>query len=139
MRRSEPAMPFRKQTAWGLLAVVVATGIALMVGRSEQTTGKPPPIPKAGPQAKPRSLNQVGLPFEPTQKVIPQDNPQTPEKIALGQKLFFDGRLWLNLHKGTKCEIGIARNACLGAVESTASEVTEEPVTRPVPVGHRNP
>jgi len=86
-------MPFRKQTAWGLLAVVVATGIALMVGRSEQTTGKPPPIPKAGPQAKPRSLNQVGLPFEPTQKVIPQDNPQTPEKIALGQKLFFDGRL----------------------------------------------
>jgi len=45
----------------------------------------------------------------------------------------------LDLHKGTKCEIGIARNACLGAVESTASEVTEEPVTRPVPVGHRNP
>ena len=93
MRRSEPAMPFRKQTAWGLLAVVVATGIALMVGRSEQTTGKPPPIPKAGPLAKPRSLNQVGLPVELTQKVIPQDNPQTPEKIALGQKLFFDGRL----------------------------------------------
>jgi cytochrome c peroxidase len=25
--------------------------------------------------------------------VIPHDNPQTPEKIALGQKLFFDGRL----------------------------------------------
>jgi hypothetical protein len=46
---------------------------------------------------------------------------------------------WLNLHKGTKCEIGIARNACLGAVESTASEVSEEPVTRPVAAGHRNP
>ena len=86
-------MPFPKQTAWGLLAVVVATGIALMVGRSEQTTGKPPPIPKAGPLAKSRSLNQVGLPVELTQKVIPQDNPQTPEKITLGQKLFFDGRL----------------------------------------------
>jgi len=86
-------MPFRKQTAWGLLAVVVATGIALMVGRSEQTTGKPAPIPKAGPLAKSRSLNQVGLPVELTQKVIPQDNPQTPEKITLGQKLFFDGRL----------------------------------------------
>jgi len=77
----------------GLLAVVVATGITLMVGRSEQTTGKPPPIPEAGPLAKPRSLNQVGLPVELKQKVIPQDNPQTPEKIALGQKLFFDGRL----------------------------------------------
>jgi len=24
---------------------------------------------------------------------IPPDNPQTPEKIALGQSLFFDGRL----------------------------------------------
>jgi cytochrome c peroxidase len=78
------------------LAVVVATGMALMVGcgrRSEQTTGKAPPIPKAGPLAKPRSLSQVGLPVELTQKVIPQDNPQTPEKVALGQKLFFDGRL----------------------------------------------
>jgi cytochrome c peroxidase len=89
-------MHFPKQTAWGLLAVVAATGIALMDGcgrRSEQTTGKPPPIPKAGPLAKPRTLNQVGLPVELTQKVVPQDNPQTPEKIALGQKLFFDGRL----------------------------------------------
>ena len=82
-------MPFRKQTAWGLLAVVVATGIALMVGRSEQTTGKPPPIPKAGPLAKPRSLNQVGLPVELTQKVIPQDNPQTPEKRAGIQTVSF--------------------------------------------------
>jgi cytochrome c peroxidase len=86
-------MPFPNQTAWGLLAVVVATGIALMVDGSEQTTGKPSPIPKVGPMAKPRSLNQVGLPVGLTQKVIPQDNPQTPEKIALGQKLFFDGRL----------------------------------------------
>jgi cytochrome c peroxidase len=89
-------MPSSKHTAWGLSAVVVATGMALMVGcgrRSEQTTGKAPPIPKAGPLAKPRSLSQVGLPVELTQKVIPQDNPQTPEKVALGQKLFFDGRL----------------------------------------------
>jgi cytochrome c peroxidase len=89
-------MPSSKLTPWGLLAVVVATGIALMVGcgrRSEQTTGKAPPIPKEGPLAKPRSLSQVGLPVELTQKVIPQDNPQTPEKVALGQKLFFDGRL----------------------------------------------
>jgi cytochrome c peroxidase len=89
-------MPSSKHTPWGLSAVVVATGMALMVGcgrRSEQTTGKAPPIPKAGPLAKPRSLSQVGLPVELTQKVIPQDNPQTPEKVALGQKLFFDGRL----------------------------------------------
>jgi cytochrome c peroxidase len=35
----------------------------------------------------------VGLPVDQTRAAIPPDNPQTPEKIALGQKLFFDGRL----------------------------------------------
>jgi cytochrome c peroxidase len=33
------------------------------------------------------------LPAELTRRAIPADNPQTPEKIALGEKLFFDGRL----------------------------------------------
>src|SRR5919106_2547234 len=47
-----------------------------------------PPIPKVGPLAQPRSLKQVGLPAELTRTVIPPDNPQTPEKIALGQKFF---------------------------------------------------
>jgi cytochrome c peroxidase len=60
---------------------------------SPQATGKAPPIPRAGPLARPRSLQQVGLPAELTRKAIPHENPQTPEKIALGQKLFFDGRL----------------------------------------------
>jgi cytochrome c peroxidase len=104
-------MPFLKRTGWSLLAVVMATGSALVLGCSRerpdggsaretgtngstgQATGKAPPIPKAGPLARPRSLDQIGLPAELTRKVIPQDNPQTPEKIALGQKLFFDGRL----------------------------------------------
>ncbi len=36
---------------------------------------------------------QVGLPDGAVQATIPTENPQTPEKIALGQKLFFDGRL----------------------------------------------
>src|SRR6516225_2380456 len=58
-----------------------------------QTSGKAPPIPEAGPLAKPRSLQQTGLPAELTKSVMPADNPQTPEKIALGQRLFFDGRL----------------------------------------------
>jgi cytochrome c peroxidase len=62
-------------------------------GTSPRATGKAPPIPRAGPLARPRSLQQVGLPAELTRKAIPHDNPQTPEKIALGQKLFFDGRL----------------------------------------------
>src|SRR6202140_4573830 len=54
---------------------------------------RPPPIPKPGPLAQPRSIRQVGLPTDQTLAAIPLDNPQTPEKIALGQKLFFDGRL----------------------------------------------
>jgi cytochrome c peroxidase len=62
-------------------------------GTSRQATGKAPPIPKAGPLAKPRSLQQVGVPAELTRMVIPHDNPQTQEKMALGQELFFDGRL----------------------------------------------
>ena len=60
---------------------------------SRQVTKKAPPIPKPGPLANPRSLKQVGLPAELTRTAIPRDNPQTPEKIALGQKLFFDGQL----------------------------------------------
>jgi cytochrome c peroxidase len=54
---------------------------------------RPPPIPKAGPLAQPRSMRQVGLPVDQTLAAIPPDNPQTADKIALGQKLFFDGRL----------------------------------------------
>jgi cytochrome c peroxidase len=52
-----------------------------------------PPIPRPGPLAQPRSSKQVGLPIDKTLAAIPPDNPQTAEKIALGQKLFFDGRL----------------------------------------------
>jgi len=57
------------------------------------TTNAQPPIPKPGSLAAPRSLHQAGLPVDQTRATIPPDNPQTPEKIALGEKLFFDGRL----------------------------------------------
>ncbi len=52
----------------------------------------PPPIPSPGPLAAPRPVKQTGAPPEQALP-IPPDNPQTPEKIALGEKLFFDGRL----------------------------------------------
>jgi cytochrome c peroxidase len=58
-----------------------------------QTGQHPPPTPPAGPLADPKSLKQVGVPVEATRTAAPADNPQTPEKIALGKKLFFDGRL----------------------------------------------
>jgi cytochrome c peroxidase len=75
-------------------SVVVVALIAVPGDTSASAPGaRPPPIPKPGPLAEPRSTRQVGLPNEMTLAAIPPDNPQTTEKIALGQKLFFDGRL----------------------------------------------
>jgi cytochrome c peroxidase len=54
------------------------------------------PIPTDDSLARPKPLRQVGIPIALTRSVIPKDNPQTPEKIALGEKLFFDGRVSAN-------------------------------------------
>jgi len=92
---------------WPLAAMVAALTFGLVDAdeqpRSETgtgpdkatppATGKISPIPEAGPLARPKSLDQVGLPAELTRAAIPPDNPRTPAKIALGEKLFFDGRL----------------------------------------------
>jgi cytochrome c peroxidase len=43
--------------------------------------------------AEPKSVDQIGFPAELTRQAIPPDNPQTPDKTTLGEKLFFDGRL----------------------------------------------
>ena len=51
------------------------------------------PIPEPGALSQPRSLQQAGLPVEATRAAVPPDNQETADKIALGQKLFFDGRL----------------------------------------------
>lgn len=72
-----------KHTLWNLEPIVEAS----------QTPGHAPPIPAASPLAAPKSLDQVGVPLEATRTAVPGENPQTPEKIALGEKLFFDGRL----------------------------------------------
>src|SRR6266851_5424843 len=75
-----------------LTAIIVATVVA-GTPTVESAAPKPPPIPQAGPLAQPRPLKQVGIPADATRSAIPPDNPQTAGKIALGQKLFFDGRL----------------------------------------------
>jgi cytochrome c peroxidase len=69
------------------------TGTPLPSGPPRDVSRRAPPIPPAGPLAAPKALRQVGVPIPLTHDVTPSDNPQTPEKIALGQKLFFDGRL----------------------------------------------
>jgi cytochrome c peroxidase len=70
------------------LVLSLGTGALLLVAML-----KPPSIPRPGPLDLPKSLQQVGAPADATRAAIPPDNPQTPEKIALGRKLFFDGRL----------------------------------------------
>lgn len=80
-------------TAASALGVAVAPQVASKVEASPQTPPGPGPIPIAGPLAEPKSIDQPGTPVEATRAAIPADNPQTPEKIALGKKLFFDGRL----------------------------------------------
>jgi cytochrome c peroxidase len=72
-----------------------ALGCVILVAAARFTSAAPTvaPIPQAGPLAAPRSHDQIGFPKEQTIAAIPADNPQTPEKVALGEKLFFDGRL----------------------------------------------
>jgi len=77
---------------WACVAVLIII-IHAGPGKTAAMKSAQPPIPRAGPLAQPRSLQQAGLPTDQTRAVIPPDNPQTREKIALGQKLFFDGRL----------------------------------------------
>jgi len=79
-----PHYEIAKEASWNLEARVEA---------SQQTPARPSPVPAAGPLAEPKSIKQVGVPVEATRAAVPTDNPQTPEKIALGQKLFFDRRL----------------------------------------------
>jgi cytochrome c peroxidase len=79
-----------------ILGVIVAGIAPLIFGceRSARTVGpKGAPNPAADPLAQPKSLQQVGVPVDMTGEAIPSDNPQTPDKISLGQKLFFERRL----------------------------------------------
>jgi len=76
-------------------AAVVGTA-TLILGTTPQVALQTPPIPKPGPLARPISVDQVGAPRAATLATIPPDNPQTPAKIALGERLFFDGRLSAN-------------------------------------------
>ena len=80
-----------------LTRVLMVAGIAMLILGCERSakraSSKLPAAPETDPLAQPKSLQQVGVPVEATRAAIPPDNPQTPEKISLGQKLFFDRRL----------------------------------------------
>jgi cytochrome c peroxidase len=71
-----------------LVGVVLVGGVVVVGGAAARGD-----IPKPDALAKPKPLDQAGLPAELTRAVTPPDNPTTAEKVALGEKLFFDGRL----------------------------------------------
>jgi cytochrome c peroxidase len=75
--------------------MMVAGIVTLFFGceRSTITESSKIPTPATDPFAQPKSLQQVGAPVEMTREKIPADNPQTPQKISLGQRLFLDPRL----------------------------------------------
>jgi len=72
----------RGRLATCLLLVLATTATAVSAARAQE-----------GPLADPKSKNQVGFPAELYSWVIPPDNPQTPDKIALGKELFFEDGL----------------------------------------------
>src|SRR5947209_4260123 len=102
-------MSIQKRAYLGIMVLVAGGSTLLLPGREgplgvsapalvpagpvRLAFGKAPPIPNAGPLARPRSFEQVGLPVELTRTLTPRDDTRTPEKVALGQKLFFEGRL----------------------------------------------
>lgn len=71
--------------AAGLMLIALYTSAPIRAGDGVSAA--------ASALAQPKSMQQVGLPAAATQAAIPSDNPQTPEKVALGQRLFFDPRL----------------------------------------------
>jgi cytochrome c peroxidase len=79
----------------GLIVATFLLVVARAAMAAPEAARGPPPIPAPGALAAPRPLNQTGAPAE-QDLPIPPDNTQTPEKIALGEKLFFDGRLSAN-------------------------------------------
>ncbi|WP_010581989.1 cytochrome-c peroxidase [Schlesneria paludicola] len=65
-------------------------------GKGSILAGEVPPLPEPGRLADPRSLQQTGLPIAATRSLQGSDNVHSQAMIALGQKLFFDGRLSAN-------------------------------------------
>jgi cytochrome c peroxidase len=111
--KEEPkVMLFPKCIQWSIklwtvvmtAAALIFAGVEMLLAAGPETKAPSPgmatatpaslsPIPVPDSLAQPRSLKQLGIPLLQTLAEIPADNPQTPERIALGEKLFFEPRL----------------------------------------------
>jgi cytochrome c peroxidase len=69
--------------------------------RRSQPPAKRAPFPKRVSWPSPNCSTRLGSPGELPRQAISLDSPQTPEKIALGEKSFFDG--WLSADGSVAC------------------------------------
>jgi cytochrome c peroxidase len=90
----------KKRRGARIFLVITAMVVAAFVyeapateATSQAAENQQPAAPTAGALSQAKSVEQIGFPAGATRAAIPFDNPQTPEKIALGQKLFFDAGL----------------------------------------------
>ncbi|HVO30354.1 MAG TPA: cytochrome-c peroxidase, partial [bacterium] len=72
---------------------MASTSVAIAVGVVAVALVASAEVPKPGPLAKPVSAAQVGAPQDLVTLVTPGGKPASADVVALGQKLFFDGRL----------------------------------------------
>jgi cytochrome c peroxidase len=81
----------RTQGSVALWLILGSLALAILGANAGKTAGAE--AEAANTLAQPRSLQQTGVLLDAARAAIPPDNPQTPEKIALGQGLFFERRL----------------------------------------------
>lgn len=83
----------------GALALLAVSGLAgaakneKPLPKENVGQAKLQPPPKPGPLAEPAPADQRGTPKDLVRVVTPVDNPTTPERVALGKRLFFEPRL----------------------------------------------
>lgn len=87
-------VPTIRRTSVGAAALILAASITVVAQRQ----GSPPPPP---PGAPPQGQGRGGGPDGLGDLNTPPDNPITPEKIAVGKRLFFDKAL--SADRSTSC------------------------------------
>src|SRR5262245_49476416 len=93
MRAKSLALPLLLSCCCAVLAAPAVSEDAGVGPPPALAPGQAPPLPQAGPLAEPRSQHQVGFPATLTAWVSSPPSARMPARVALGQKLFFDGRL----------------------------------------------
>ena len=84
-------------TRFAWIVVVCALAFVLVISltrRSESPVAEPPVVEEIEGAVTPATVTfELALGLRDQPLVIPPDNPMSPEKIALGERLFFDTRL----------------------------------------------